>query len=128
MPNRHTRRANGQKLELPPGYAEACEDMTRVLRAWLEKHPDCRPRFRLGPDDVWIVAPLDTVLPRVCLNDDARVCAELVDEVARIRSGDGATLFMFGIVLQTAGVPYERTSLAGLGLQIASLPSRGGDA
>ena len=113
---------------MPPGYYEAIEEMRAVLRAWLDEHPSCAPLFRLGPRDVMIVAPLDEQAARFCLNADAVRCAQLLDAVARRRSGDGCTVFMLGVVLQCARVPFVRVSLGELGLSGGIPLAKGGSA
>lgn len=100
------------RIDENPGYLAAIERIALMLRNARRAGLDCR--FRLPPKEAMVIAPLEALLPRLALNDDAltvgkAICLSLDDE-------GGASVFMLCIALEHAGYECPRVGLGELGL------------
>ena len=104
--------------DFPPGYIRAIDTIAGMARAFRIANPDASLDFVLGPSGVWIAAPLSVLRRQIARNPAAR---HLVDFV--LASVPDATVMMFAVALEHAGIPFRRVSLGELGIGPAGKPS-----
>lgn len=107
---------------LPDGYVRAIETLAHRVRTWFEQvDTERQARFRLGPPEILIAAPL-FALPLVAANDPARVMLSALSGVYACAGEDGPTVFMLRVVLEYLGYAgIEHVTLDELGLQSGGL-------
>ncbi|HTA20262.1 MAG TPA: hypothetical protein VK989_13280 [Polyangia bacterium] len=100
---------------LPAGYLDGIKRVLAIFHAHRQHHPTARPHFRLGPREIMIAAPLQSLAARVCKDADA--VDLLLDVLIAVPE---CTVFMFGACLEIdAGFDVERVALGELGLTVA---------
>jgi len=97
----------------PPGYVAAIEHAEKDIRGWLATWHGERPRLRMAPDAILVVAELARLAERVAGNDAAR---RLLRYLARRRPD--LTVFMLRVAAERIGLSVESVSLRELGLDV----------
>lgn len=99
------------RADPPEPYVKAVEAMANVIRAAIAS--GSRPRLRMPPDEVWLVAPIAALADRLALNAAAHVLlAQFGDS--------GQTVMMLRVALKLLGVQYETVTLGELGIEVGS--------
>lgn len=112
------------KSAKPENYEATCQEMLERTKRWLREQPDRPPHFVGPPEGICIVGSLDQVGDRFCRNDAAReLVADFIEIGIRIGGGPtySPTVLMMLVVLQVAGVAFERVSMTELGLSSAGI-------
>jgi hypothetical protein len=107
-----------EDVDIPPGYIEAIQRLAYRIRTWCQS-VDVKgaARFRLGPEDVQIVAPL-FLMPQIAANEPARAMLAALRGLYALSGESEPTVTMFAVALAALGIEVERVGLHELGLKV----------
>ena len=93
-------------------YERGCNILLAIIRDWTGEPP----RFVFQPKGIALVADLTQFGGRLARNESARAIVAKGIERCMRETGCTPTSLMLEVVLQVAGVPFERVPLEELGL------------